>query len=151
VAELGPYRGRADPLLRGQRAKATAGSRQELHASLALLPVDPAQTDYLYERLLTAEPPEVPVLRDALTAYRRQLVPRLWQDFRPPPGAEAQRLRAACALAAYDPDDPRWEEHAGPVVRDLVSVNAVYLGLWLEGLRPVKDRLSNALAEVFRD
>jgi formylglycine-generating enzyme required for sulfatase activity len=151
VAELQPYRRRADPRLRGERVKAVAGSRQELHTSLALLPVDPAQTDYLYERLLSAEPPEVPVLRDALFAHRRELVPRLWQDVRPPPGGEAQRLRAACALAAYDPDDPRWEEHAGPVVRDLVSVNAVYLGLWLEGFRPVRDRLSNALAEVFRD
>jgi serine/threonine protein kinase/formylglycine-generating enzyme required for sulfatase activity len=151
VAELGPYRRWADPLLRGERAKAAAASRQALHTSLALLPVDPGQTDYLYERLLSAEPPEVPVLRHALFAHRRELVPRLWQDVRPPPGAEAQRLRASCALAAYDPDDPRWEEHAGPVVRDLVSVNAVYLGLWLEGFRPVKDRLSNALAEVFRD
>src|SRR5262249_37317331 len=113
--------------------------------------VDPAQTNYVYERLLTAEPPEVPVLRNALFAHRRGVVPRLWQDVPPPPGAEAQRLRVACAPAAHAPNDPRWKEHAGPVVQDLVSVNAVFLGLWLEALRPVKDRLSNALAEVFRD
>ena len=55
-----------DPLLREENAKATTDSRQKLHISLALLPTDPSQVDYLYGRLLDAEPHEVPVIRDAL-------------------------------------------------------------------------------------
>ena len=40
--------------------------RKQLHASLALLPVDSGQVDYLYERLLQGEPQEVVVIREAL-------------------------------------------------------------------------------------
>ena len=45
-----------DPLLKQINAHATDGSSQKLHTSLALLPVDPTQVDYLYGRLLDAEP-----------------------------------------------------------------------------------------------
>ena len=60
VAEMEGYRPWTDPLLRAEgRRPGTRSSRQQLHASLALLPVDAAQVDYLYERLLGAEPNEV--------------------------------------------------------------------------------------------
>jgi hypothetical protein len=52
-------------------------SRQKLHTSLALLPVDARQGDYLYERLLSAEPNEVPVLVDALEPHKQELTERL--------------------------------------------------------------------------
>ena len=46
---------------------------QQLHARLALLPVDGAQVDYLATRLLNALPPEVPVIRDALDPHQAVL------------------------------------------------------------------------------
>ena len=52
--------------------------REHLHASLALLPVDAAQVDYLFDRLMKATPNELPVLRDALKAHRSDLTPKLW-------------------------------------------------------------------------
>jgi hypothetical protein len=49
-----------------------------LHASLALLPVDASQVDYLFNRLKKATHNELPVLRDALKAHRSSLTPKLW-------------------------------------------------------------------------
>jgi formylglycine-generating enzyme required for sulfatase activity len=59
-------------------------------------------------------------------------------------------LRAAAALARYDPDSQRWAKAGGTIVEDLVSVNPVFLGLWSEEFRPVKARLLAPLASVFK-
>jgi serine/threonine protein kinase/formylglycine-generating enzyme required for sulfatase activity len=165
VAALPDYRRWTDPLLRdayaaAERARGEARSeaertregRRQLHASLALVPVDAGQVDYLYGRLLDAEPQEVAVVRDALLAHKDGLVEGLWAAVgRPDPGHEGRRLRAACALASYAPEDPRWGKSAAPVAEQLVSVNAVFLGPWLEALRPVRGRLLSPLAAAFRD
>jgi hypothetical protein len=84
--------------------------QQKLHASLALLPADPGQVDYLFGQLLEADPKDVlPVIRDALAPHRDRLRDKLWAVMeKPGPGKEAHRLRAAAALAKYDPDGPRW-------------------------------------------
>jgi hypothetical protein len=81
VDEMAPHRRWLDPLLREAYTQAAqAGdSRQQLHVSLALLPVDAGQVDYLRRRLLEAEPHEVPVLRDALAPHQAELVDRLWE------------------------------------------------------------------------
>ena len=50
--------------------KSVRGFTQKLHASLALLPVDASQVDYLFNRLINATPSELPVLRDALKPHR---------------------------------------------------------------------------------
>ena len=60
-------------------------------------------------------------------------------------------LPAASALASYDPDDARWESVGGKVAQALVSVNSLYLGPWLEALRPVRGKLTAPLATIFRD
>jgi serine/threonine protein kinase/formylglycine-generating enzyme required for sulfatase activity len=155
VADMAPYRRWLDPLLyeANHDAEANHDPRKQLHASLALLPVDQTQVEYLYGRLLEAEPHQVPVIRDALAARRSDLVDRLWAVVlaRPEKGKEQQRLRAAAALAGYDPDSSQWDEAGDKVVEDLVSVNAVYLGLWSEAFRPVKAHLLSPLSNVFRD
>src|SRR5439155_25202913 len=56
IDELAPYRRWTDPLLRTLLVRADASSKERLHASLGLLRVDPGQGDYLYGRLLTAQP-----------------------------------------------------------------------------------------------
>ena len=83
------------------------GSKQRLNMALALLPVDATQVEYLYTRLLTAEPNEVPVIREALAPHKDALVDRLWAIVEMPAEADGQkRLRAAAALAEYDPEEP---------------------------------------------
>jgi hypothetical protein len=58
LPELEGYRRWADDRLRTELAQADPKSRERLHASLALLPVDADQADYLCGRLLEAEPRE---------------------------------------------------------------------------------------------
>jgi serine/threonine protein kinase/formylglycine-generating enzyme required for sulfatase activity len=180
IAQMAGYRRWTDPLLREAYAEAAKARnpKRQLHASLALLAGDSGQVEYLYRRLLDARPPEVAVIRDALLGHQDALLVRLWgvaqrsggaagsgdprralgsgDPRRAPAGSgdprrAQRRLRAAAALAAYDPGSRRWVKVSGPVVRLLVAVNPVYLGTWMEALRPVKARLVPKLAQVFRD
>jgi formylglycine-generating enzyme required for sulfatase activity len=154
VQDMAPYRRWLDPLLRDAYAQATQDNdrSKQLHASLALLPVDATQVEYLYGRLLDARPSEVPVIRDFLASHKDQLVDKLWAVVeKPRKGQEAQRLRAAAALAKYDPDSEKWAKVQEAVANDLVAVPAVYLATWLESLRPVREQLLTPLAQVYRD
>jgi serine/threonine protein kinase/formylglycine-generating enzyme required for sulfatase activity len=152
VGEMAGYHKWTDPLLREEYDKAADKSRQQLHASLALLPVDGAQVTYLYDRLLGAEPHEVPVIRDALAAHKDDLLEKLWAvALEPEKGKEPERLRAAAALAQYDPESGKWAKCSRPVVNSLVLENPVYLGQWSEAFRPVKNSLLVPLGDIFRD
>jgi formylglycine-generating enzyme required for sulfatase activity len=126
--------------------------RQRQRVALALLPVDPSQVDYLYEHLLDAEPDEVRVFVQQLSGHKGELTERLWAALEQP-GKDHQdrQLRAAAALATYDKEGRRWSEAAGPVAGRLVEIDPAYLSAWKEALRPVRDRLLEPLAAVFRD
>ena len=128
-------------------------SRQKLHASLALLPVDPRQVEYLYGRLLDAEPHEVPVIRDALAPHKDELLDKLWAVVETPEkGKESQRLRAAAALAKYDPESEQWDKvRVDWWSNDLVAENPCS---WATGSRRFvrcKDKLLAPLSEIYRD
>jgi formylglycine-generating enzyme required for sulfatase activity len=154
VEDMAPYRRWLDPLLHEAYAQAAAGkdTRKQLHASLALLPVDSTQVDYLYDRLLKAEPHEVRVICDALAAHKTELVDRLWPVVeKPGRGRESARLRAAAALAKYNPDSPGWDKVKEQLANDLVNVPAVYLADWKDALGPVRAKLLAPLGVVFRD
>ncbi len=154
VADMAPYRRWTDHLLRDAytEAEKNKDARKQLHLSLALLPVDGNRKAYLYNRLLDAAPHEVPILRDALAPHKDQLLEQLWTAVeQPAQGEEQQRLRAACALATYDPDSQRWTKVREQVTDDLVGVPAVYLATWMESLRPVRGQLQAPLAAVYRD
>ena len=126
-------------------------SRAHLHASLALLPVDATQVNYLFDRLKTATPAELAVLRDALKSHRAALAPKLWTVLESANPGDFSLLPAASALASYAPDDPRWEAQGAKVAQALVSVNSLVLGTWLEALRPVRGKLTPPLTAIFED
>ena len=126
---------------------------ESLHASLALLPEDDGQVEYLYHRLLKAIPTGLPVIREALKPYQERLVDRLWSVLEQPKD-EGQCLQAASALALYDqsnPLNPRWKNVGGKVAQAMVKVNVVYLRDWLDALRPARGELTAPLATIFRD
>jgi eukaryotic-like serine/threonine-protein kinase len=151
VTQLSGYRRWADPRL----ARAIQGtddqSREHLHASLALLLVDATQVDYLFKRLLSATPSELPVIRDALRTHQSTLTPKLWTVLESAKPGESNLLPSASALANYDPDNAKWEAEGGKVAQALVSVNSLVLSTWLEALRPVRGRLTAPVATIFQE
>jgi hypothetical protein len=130
-------------------------SKERLHVSLALLPEEDKQVEYLYHRLLKASSTELPVIRDALKQYQERLVQerlveRLWRVLEQPKD-EGQYLQAASALALYDQSNPRWQKVGSKVAQALVTVNVVYLSTWLDTLRPARDKVTAPLATIFRN
>jgi len=152
VSEMAEYRKWTDPLLREENATAADKSRQKLHTSLALLPVDPGQFAYLSGRLLNGEPQEVAVIRDALAPHKDALLDKLWAVVeKPEKGKKSQQLRAALGLATYEPESDKWAKASGPVVDLLVAENPAFLSLWVERFRPIQGKLMAPLVDVFRD
>ena len=151
IEQLSRYRRWAKIPLQRVLDKHDVQSRERLHASLALLAVDPAQIDFLFNRLLSCTPVEFPVLCDALSIHRSTLTSRLWTQLEQAKPGDAGVLPSAGALASYDPDDARWHALADKVAHSLVSVNAILVGPWIEALRPVRGKLSPALTAVFED
>ena len=153
VRSISAYRRWADPELKKTVEEAADTSRKKLHASLALLPVDANQVDFLFSRLLAASPTElpVPVIRDALKPHQARLIPKLWCKLDSAKPGDVSLLRAASALADYDGTSSRWEAVGGKVAEALVTVNPVYLGPWLDALLPVRVKLTTPLVTIFRD
>ena len=152
IQEIEGYRLWANPLLREENDRAGVGSPQKLHASLALLPVDPGQATYLYDRLLDADPHEVPVIVDALVPHKQDLLEKLWSVVEnPAKGKEKQRLRAASGLASFEPESDKWVQYSPGIVNDLVLENATFLGQWRESFRPVKNSFIEPLSAVYRN
>jgi serine/threonine protein kinase/formylglycine-generating enzyme required for sulfatase activity len=156
---MAEYRQWTDPLLREAYDQAADKSSQKLHASLGLLPVDPGQVNYLYDRLLDAEPLEVPVIRHALAPHKDDLIKRLWTVMeKPEKGIEQQRLRAACALASYDvpnsaQETARWQHVSTVIVDELLAAvqkNPSHYATLLDQLRPVRASLLLPLTELYR-
>src|SRR5260370_3223548 len=146
VGQMEEYRQWADPLLREENSKAADDTRQKLHTSLALLPVDASQAPYLKDRLLEAEAGEVAVIRDALFPHKDQLVGELWAVVESPEKSKvSQRLRAAAALAKYDPESEKWAKAGVLVLHGVVRNNPPYLRSWSAVLRPERAPVLSAL------
>jgi formylglycine-generating enzyme required for sulfatase activity len=151
LEELAPYRQWADPQLRRLAADSGPETRERLHAALALAAQDPGQVPYLRGRLLRAGPEELLVIRTILKPYRAGLQAPLWEVCQDPNASRERRLRAACALAAFDPDSKHWPAVSKDVAAALVHENLLVVGRWTEALRPVRDRLVDPLVAIFRD
>ncbi len=151
VEQLSGYRHWADPQLVRAVQSADDQSPEHLHASLALLPVDASQVDYLFKRLLSATPSELVVLRDALKPHRASLTPKLWTVLDSANPGDPSLLPAASALADYDAASPRWESVGGKLTQALIRVNPVFLGAWLDALRPVRAPITTSLEAIFRN
>ena len=83
--------------------------RQKLHASLALLPVDASASRLPLRSAARCRTARSSGIRDALAPHKDALLDKLWAvALTPDKGKESQRLRAAAALAKYDPESERW-------------------------------------------
>jgi serine/threonine protein kinase/formylglycine-generating enzyme required for sulfatase activity len=150
IEELSGYYRWAVPALRSI-VESSDNPKAQLHASLALLPVDTSRVEYLYERLLKADPGQVQVIVSGLQGHKADLIDGLWNVLEDANRDADERLRVACALAAYTPDDPRWTKVGRDVVARLVTEDSLVLGKWIEGLRPVSGFLEGPLADIIED
>jgi eukaryotic-like serine/threonine-protein kinase len=150
VREMGPFRRWLDGPLREAYAQAEAkhDARRQLHASLGLLPVDRGQVGYLLDRLLSALPQEVVVICEALQSYASEVSPWLWEVVADAKRLPGERLRAACALATYAADDPRWQGVSRDVAARLAAENGLVIARWADALRPVRRHLLAPLAAL---
>jgi eukaryotic-like serine/threonine-protein kinase len=149
-AKMAEYQKWVEPLLREENEKVDFNSRQKLHICLALLPVDPSQVSFLLDRLLEAEPHQISVILDVLEPHKSSLLNKLWEAVESPETTkEKHRLRAASALAKYDPENEKWVNVQGAICNDLVNVPLVHLTLWMDSLRPIRVKLLGSLSEVY--
>ena len=132
-------------------AAADADSPERLRYALGLLRFDEGQADYLAQRLLTADPETVKVLRQELEPHAAAVTPGLWDVLANDHADAGQCLRVACALAVFTADDARWPAVAPTIVAKLVGENLLLVPRWTELLRPVGHHLVPPLATVFRD
>ena len=72
------------------------------------------------------------MMRDALKSHRSALAPKLWSVLESAKPGDASLLSAASAPAGYDPKSARWQSAGDKVSQELVSVNPVFLGPWLD-------------------
>jgi formylglycine-generating enzyme required for sulfatase activity len=141
VNALGPYRGWINGMLYND-LQHVQNEKIKLHLSMALLPVDPSQADYLCDRLLWVEgPEEVWAIRTVLHEYAPASVDRFWPVLQGSDAARSRRLRAACALAPVAAEDARWAEVSDEVARGLAGENLIMLGKWAQLLQPVRKHL----------
>jgi len=156
IEQLDPLR----PLVRDAlRSMALAGSAESRaarrNAALALLADEPAQADYLVDRIVEKDvhPQEISVIRRALRLHGQsgRLVPHLWRIVDAREKSSSPNLGAAGALAFFNPEDPRWAELGGPIASELVSKSPLVIGGWREVFQPVERSLVGPLRAIFGD
>src|SRR5208337_4304819 len=103
-------------------------------------------------QLLTVEPAEFGLVCDALEPYREQLRRELWSVALAPGHDPGRRLRAACALARFDPENAQWGELVPGVAKQLANENPLHVPFWLDALQaPVRDWLIAPLADLCKN
>ncbi len=148
VAELGPIRQWANPALRAAANDASSSSRERLHAQLALLPAGLVKPESLVDPLLTAPPEEFKPILGMLLPYGPQLAGPLWTCVETADLDGVRRIRAACALAAFDPGNSAWQGVAPEVARLLLAENPLLVKEWVEIMLPVRRSIVGPLAEL---
>ena len=152
IEGLKPFRAEIVPQLRQLLQQPDLDEKERLRLSLAMVAEDEGQVAYLYDRLLSAEPAELLVIRDgAAAATATSWWPDCGWTAEDPAAAKDRRFRALCALAAFDPASPRWANAGKPAAETLVAENPLLAAAWVEALRPVRQSLLPALQAVFRD
>lgn len=149
VPQLAAYRRWADPWLQSRKARARLGSQESLHASLALLPVDRSQELDLIDDLLRARSANVSIIRKALAPGTAAVKENFWHTLEDVGESRDRRLRAACALALYDPWSDRWRNIAADLTSALTSEDVLSISHWSELLRPVSEQLLIPLKNTF--
>ena len=148
VDDLGPFRLWANRALRAAADDSARSSSERLHARLALLPAGLVKPESLIDPLLTAPPEAFRAILGMLAPHRQALAGPLWTVAQSADLNRERRLRAACALATFDPFEAKWRQIAPDVANMLLGENPLLVNEWVDRLRPVGRSLLGPLADV---
>jgi hypothetical protein len=157
IGAMDDYRPWLDRRLAAIAADPRQNPRTRQRANLALLASDPSRAAVVLEdeRFFQADPEELMVVSQLLLPFRSRLIGKLWAEATASHGGdwkESPRLiRAAAALAAFDPDGAGWRQIAAPVAHQLLSENVLQVRAWTDLLRPARHQLMAELGSAFRD
>ncbi len=155
IAALADYRPWVDRRLYEIAGDPRRSPQLRDRANLALLPVDPSRARIILDEgmFFKAEPQKLAVLCQLLHPYRRTLIDGLWTTAMAAkaPGERPRLMRAAAALASFDPDGTNWPEIAPGVADQLVRENVLQVRAWSDLLWPARHHLLTGLGSVFRD
>jgi formylglycine-generating enzyme required for sulfatase activity len=151
VDALSPYRRWAHPRLIATADQARDADAR-LRSNLALLSVDASRVDYLCEQMLRGPEEAFVAIRGMLAdcGAAAGLIPKLRKVTANRQVSEAERLRAACALASYAPGDPNWGQLASQVADQLV-LSRLFPETWIKALEPMHGALAGPLADLMAD
>ncbi|MBM4089339.1 MAG: serine/threonine protein kinase, partial [Planctomycetes bacterium] len=150
LEQLEPLRRRAHPLLMKLLSESPPGSRQRLHASLALLPFDGFQMEYLLTCIGAATPAEAQVLGEQSAPFASRLRTDILQRLEVAL-ANGDGLLPLAVFSSATPVKPDWDRIAPAVVKQLVSLDVRAVDGWANALRPARTHLRPALEAVYRD
>lgn len=140
-------RSTVDPKLKLALERHTLQSPERLKLSLALLPNDPTQLDYLLSRLLSAEANQVSLVVGQLAPHAPTIEAKLWETAKQ--HDPETLLQAASALALYAPNHSDWTLIAGPIADQVVRENPLRVADWMEALQPVAKSLNPELLRIY--
>lgn len=136
------------------RHLANEGASEEtrrIRASLALTRHEPFQLDLLSSYLLSTSAAEHSLMRNELRRWKDKIAPGLWGSATDPRSSSGKRLRAAAALAAFDPKDPRWKAIAPNVASAVAGLDPLSLEPWIRALQPACSEFSTPLSQIATD
>jgi len=126
------------------------GERTRAH--LAAVSRDADSVPFLVDALLSSPPQQLRIICDALQCRSEQAAALLWQILRDRETSPDGRVRAAAALARFDPASELWSDVAEPVTASLIrEQNPLYASAWIEHLLPVRSVLLEPLSRKCRD
>ena len=149
VEQMAPYRRWVEQPLRVRLARSAPNSQEALHYQLALLPDDPAQVGPLAGQVSAAHPEDIHVILKAMEGRESTVIDQFWDVLLDQEVHGSPKVRAACALAAFAPGDPRWPDVAPDVVEGLIAEDLFSIVYLSELLKPVKEHLLSALKSTF--
>lgn len=158
LQNLQDYYAEVAPELRRLLNDAGTTDGDRLRLSLALLPGDPSQLDFLREQLLSIGYRDVPAVRRATAPYHQQLNHRFWKVVDDATSDAGQRFLAALLLAGHQRADAtelkRWTAHAPFLSEQLthaIGADPSAYDALVETLRPLRQELFDSLAALCRD
>ena len=119
----------------------TSNPKKNLHVHLGLDAIGGSHNGFLLTRLTSCQPNELQVILSALADDQAAVSEELWKFVTDKSTADSVVLRAAAALAVWDPNDDRWNGSSLRIGRLLVHSGAFEIAKWEPSLRPIRTRL----------